>query len=40
MTSTSRSRFRNDHPRLTAAGTVLLWLAVILVALFPLPWWP
>jgi hypothetical protein len=40
MTSNSDSRSRNDHPRITRARNVLLWLAVIVVALFPLPWWP
>jgi hypothetical protein len=28
-----------DHPRLKAARDALLWLAVIVLAVAPYPWW-
>jgi len=38
--SSTRSRRRHEHPRLRAAQNALLWLGIIVLALFPFPgWW-
>ena len=29
----------SDHPRLRTAQNVLLWVAIIALALLPIPWW-
>ena len=29
----------HHHPRLTTAWMLLLWLAVIVLAIGPIPWW-
>jgi hypothetical protein len=40
MSSSSNETHRaTDHPRLRTARNALIWLGVILVALFPFPWW-
>jgi hypothetical protein len=28
-----------DHPRLKTARNALVWLGVIVLAVFPFPWW-
>jgi hypothetical protein len=30
---------RNDPPRVNAAGKALLWLALVVFAFGPFPWW-
>ena len=30
---------RADHQRLQAARKALLWLGVVVLAIFPFPWW-
>jgi hypothetical protein len=37
--SPDKARRRTDHPRLRTAQNVLLWLGLIVLAVFPFPWW-
>ena len=37
--SSTEPRRRPDHPRRRTARNALLWLGVIVLALFPFPWW-
>jgi hypothetical protein len=37
--SSTQPRRGTDHPRRRTARNVLLWLGVIVLALFPFPWW-
>jgi hypothetical protein len=37
--SSNETRRPDDHPRLRTARNALLWLGVIVLALFPFPWW-
>jgi hypothetical protein len=32
-------RRRTDHPRVNAAWKALLWPIVVVLAVFPYPWW-
>jgi hypothetical protein len=32
-------RSDTDHPRLMTARNALLWVAIIVLALLPIPWW-
>ena len=39
MSSSSDHTNRTRRPRLNAAGKALLWIAVIVLAISPWPWW-
>ena len=37
--SSTPPRRLTDHPRFRTAQNALLWLGVLVLAVFPFPWW-
>jgi hypothetical protein len=37
--SSNEARRQDDHPRRRTAVNALLWFGVLVLAVFPFPWW-